>query len=105
LHDDFGRVSVAIKAQELKNRRHGRHWMAITVSRWQPPPARWSSRGCNAVDSACAMIAATSTMWERFRGAVRRKHLLQPHTGKVIGINALGVAPTGATAESISRRA
>ena len=45
------------------------------------------------------MIAATSTMWDTLSwGGETQALIYNPHTGKVIGINALGVAPTGATA-------
>ena len=56
--------------------------------------------GGNAVDAACAMIAAASTMWDTLSwGGETQALIYNPHTGKVIGINALGVAPAGATAE------
>lgn len=80
---------------------HGRHWMAITG---KPLAATAGSmifqKGGNAVDAACAMIAATSTMWDTLSwGGETQALIYNPHTGKVIGINALGVAPSGATAE------
>ena len=57
-------------------------------------------KGGNAVDAACAMIAATSTMWDTLSwGGETQALIYNPHTHKVIGINALGVAPTGATVE------
>ena len=57
-------------------------------------------KGGNAVDAACAMIAATSTMWDTLSwGGETQALIYNPNTGKVIGINALGVAPTGATPE------
>ncbi|MCA1624557.1 MAG: gamma-glutamyltransferase [Acidobacteria bacterium] len=57
-------------------------------------------KGGNAVDAACAMLAATSTMWDTLSwGGETQALIYNPKTGKVIGINALGVAPTGATAE------
>jgi gamma-glutamyltranspeptidase / glutathione hydrolase len=50
------------------------------------------------VDAACAMIAATSTMWDTLSwGGETQALIYNPHTGQVIGINGLGVAPTGAT--------
>src|SRR5438105_1903557 len=56
--------------------------------------------GGNAVDAACAMIAATCTMWDTLSwGGETQALIFNPHTGKVIGIDALGVAPTGATKE------
>jgi gamma-glutamyltranspeptidase/glutathione hydrolase len=80
---------------------HGKHWMAITG---KPLAATAGSmifqKGGNAVDAACAMIAATSTMWDTLSwGGETQALIFNPHTGKVIGINALGMAPTGATAE------
>jgi gamma-glutamyltranspeptidase/glutathione hydrolase len=57
-------------------------------------------KGGNAVDAACAMIAATSTMWDVLSwGGETQALIYNPHTRKVIGINALGVAPTGATVQ------
>jgi gamma-glutamyltranspeptidase/glutathione hydrolase len=56
-------------------------------------------KGGNAVDAACAMIAATSTMWDTLSwGGETQALIYNPNTKKVIGINALGVAPSGATA-------
>jgi gamma-glutamyltranspeptidase/glutathione hydrolase len=58
------------------------------------------TRGGNAVDAACAMLAATSTMWDTLGwGGETQALIYNPHTGEVKGINALGVAPTGATAD------
>ncbi|WEK38217.1 MAG: gamma-glutamyltransferase [Candidatus Pseudobacter hemicellulosilyticus] len=78
---------------------HGRHWMAITG---KPLAATAGSmifqQGGNAVDAACAMLAATCTMWDVLSwGGETQALIYHPKTGKVIGINALGVAPTGAT--------
>jgi gamma-glutamyltranspeptidase/glutathione hydrolase len=62
--------------------------------------AKIFEQGGNAVDAACAMIAATSTMWDTLSwGGETQALIYNPHTGKVIGINGLGVAPTGATPE------
>ena len=58
------------------------------------------ARGGNAVDAACAMLAATSTMWDVLGwGGETQALIYNPNTGQVKGINALGVAPTGATAD------
>ena len=78
---------------------YGRHWVAVTG---KPIAATAGAmifqKGGNAVDAACAMIAATSTMWDTLSwGGETQALIYNPHTGKVIGINALGVAPTGAT--------
>ncbi|MCZ6725906.1 MAG: gamma-glutamyltransferase, partial [Acidobacteria bacterium] len=58
------------------------------------------AKGGNAVDAACAMLAATATMWDTLGwGGETQALIYNPKTGKVIGVNALGVAPTGATLE------
>src|SRR5437868_7702575 len=80
---------------------YGRHWVAVTG---KPIAATAGAmifqKGGNAVDSACAMIAATATMWDTLSwGGETQALIYNPNTGKVIGINALGVAPTGATPE------
>jgi gamma-glutamyltranspeptidase/glutathione hydrolase len=57
-------------------------------------------KGGNAVDAACAMLAANCTMWDVLAwGGETQALIYNPHTGKVIAINALGIAPTGATPE------
>jgi gamma-glutamyltranspeptidase / glutathione hydrolase len=80
---------------------HGRHWMAVTGKPLAATAgAMIFQKGGNAVDAACAMIAATSTMWDTLSwGGETQALIYNPNTGKVIGINALGVAPTGATPE------
>lgn len=78
---------------------HGKNWMAITGKPLAATAgAAIFQKGGNAVDAACAMIAATCTMWDVLSwGGETQALIYNPHTGKVIGINALGVAPTGAT--------
>ena len=80
---------------------HGRHWMAITGKPLAATAgARMFEHGGNAVDAACAMLAATSTMWDVLSwGGETQALIYNPKTGKIIAINGLGVAPTGATAE------
>jgi gamma-glutamyltranspeptidase / glutathione hydrolase len=80
---------------------HGKHWMAITGKPLGATAgAMMFNKGGNAVDAACAMIAATSTMWDTLSwGGETQALIFDPRTGKVVAINALGVAPTGATAE------
>lgn len=57
-------------------------------------------KGGNAVDASCAMLAATCTMWDVLSwGGETQALIYNPKTKKVIAINALGVAPTGATVE------
>ncbi len=80
---------------------HGRHWMAVTGKPLAATAgAKIFERGGNAVDAACAMIAATSTMWDTLSwGGETQALIYNPKTGKVVGINGLGVAPSGATPE------
>lgn len=80
---------------------HGRHWMAVTGKPLAATAgAMIFSKGGNAVDAACAMLAATCTMWDVLSwGGETQALIYNPKTKKVIAINALGVAPTGATAQ------
>ena len=78
---------------------HGNQWMAITGKPLAATAgAMIFQKGGNAVDAACAMVAATCTMWDVLSwGGETQALIFNPKTGKVVGINALGVAPTGAT--------
>ncbi len=80
---------------------HGRHWVAITGKPLAATAgAMIFQKGGNAVDAACAMLAATCTMWDVLGwGGETQALIYNPHTKNVYGINALGVAPTGATPE------
>lgn len=93
-------VSVAQEKTE-KPPLHGRHWMAITGKPLGATAgAKIFERGGNAVDAACAMIAATATQWDTLHwGGETQALIWHPGLKKVIAINALGVAPTGATPE------
>ncbi len=78
---------------------YGSSWMAITG---KPMAATAGSmifqQGGNAVDAACAMLAATCTMWDTLSwGGETQVLIYNPKTKKVIAINAMGVAPSGAT--------
>src|SRR6266487_3234167 len=76
---------VALAGQRTqKPALHGRHWVAIT--------------GKPLAATACAMLAAVTTMWDVLSwGGETQALIYNPQTKKVIAINALGVAPTGAT--------
>ncbi len=80
---------------------HGRHWVAITGKPLGATAgAMIFQRGGNAVDATCAMLAAVTTMWDVLSwGGETQALIYHPGLKKVIGINALGVAPTGATPE------
>ena len=89
------------QAKTVKPPLHGQNWVAVTGKPLAATAgAKIFIQGGNAVDAACAMIAATSTMWDTLGwGGETQALIYNPHTGKVIGVNALGVAPTGATPE------
>lgn len=80
---------------------HARHWMAITGKPLGATAgAAIFQQGGNAVDAACAMLGAVSSMWDTLGwGGETQALIYHPGLRKVIGINALGVAPTGATPE------
>ncbi len=80
---------------------HGKEWVAITGKPLAATAgALIFARGGNAVDAACAMLGAVCTMYDVLSwGGETQALIFNPGTGKVVGLNALGVAPTGATAE------
>ncbi len=79
---------------------HAKHWLAITGKPLSATAGAMAfQKGGNAVDAACAMLAAGATMWDVLSwGGETQALIYHPTLKKVIGINALGVAPTGATA-------
>ncbi|HXF94948.1 MAG TPA: gamma-glutamyltransferase [Gemmatimonadales bacterium] len=85
---------------------HGRHWVAVTGKPLAATAgAMMFQKGGNAVDAACAMLAATATMWDVLSwGGETQALLYDPRTRKVIAINALGVAPSNATPEFFRSR-
>jgi gamma-glutamyltranspeptidase/glutathione hydrolase len=91
----------AIAQRTVKPVLHGRHWVAITGKPLGATAgALMFAKGGNAVDAACAMLGATSTMWDVLSwGGETQALIYDPNTRKVIAVNALGAAPTGATAE------
>jgi gamma-glutamyltranspeptidase / glutathione hydrolase len=92
---------IASAQRSVKPPLHGRHWMAITGKPLGATAgAMMFQKGGNAVDAACAMLGAVSTMFDTLSwGGETQALIFNPKTGKVIGINALGVAPSGATPE------
>lgn len=98
----LGLILIGIPAYSQSTQKpplHARNWMAITGK----PLAATSgatifNRGGNAVDAACAMLATTCTMWDVLAwGGETQALIYHPELKKVIAINALGVAPSGAT--------
>ena len=92
-------VTGAVAQRTEKPPLHGNHWMAVTGRPLAAEAgAQIFQKGGNAIDAACAMLGAVCTMhivltW----GGETQALIYNPHTGKVIAINALGWAPTGAT--------
>ena len=97
----LGASSAGFAQRTHKPPLHGQDWIAVTGKPLGASAgAQVFIKGGNAVDAACAMIAATATMWDVLHwGGETQALVYNPHTKKVIGINALGVAPTGATPE------
>ncbi len=100
----FGHEATAQRT--VKPVLHGKHWVAVTGKPLAATAGALTfARGGNAVDAACAMLAATSTMWDTLGWGGETQALVHnPETGQVIGVNALGVAPTGATVEFFTER-
>ncbi len=94
-------ISISSVPKTQKPPLHGSHWMAITGKPLAATAGAMAfQRGGNAVDAACAMIAATSTMWDVLSwGGETQALVYDPRSKKVIAINGLGIAPSGATPE------
>ncbi|MFY9549624.1 MAG: gamma-glutamyltransferase [Thermoanaerobaculia bacterium] len=101
-------IAVAATAPAATNKPvlHGKHWVAITGKPLAATAGAMTfQKGGNAVDAACAMLAATTTMFDTLSwGGETQALIFNPKTGKVVAINALGVAPTGATPEYFKNR-
>ncbi|HEY6005995.1 MAG TPA: gamma-glutamyltransferase [Anaeromyxobacter sp.] len=85
---------------------HARKWLAITGKPLAATAgAKMFEKGGNAVDATCAMLAAVCTMWDVLSwGGETQVLIYDPRVKKVIGVNALGVAPTGATADFFTKK-
>ncbi len=94
-------VTPLLAQQTQKPPLHAKHWLAITGKPLAATAgALMFAKGGNAVDAACAMLAAGSTMWDVLSwGGETQALIYHPKLKRVIGINALGVAPSGATSE------
>ena len=66
---------------------HGKHWIAITGKPLGATAgALIFNKGGNAVDAACAMVAATATMWDVLGwGGETQALIYHPKLKKVIG--------------------
>jgi gamma-glutamyltranspeptidase / glutathione hydrolase len=80
---------------------HGREWVAVTGKPLAATAgAMIFAKGGNAVDAACAMLGAVCTMYDVLSwGGETQALIFDPRTNKVVALNALGVAPSGATPE------
>jgi gamma-glutamyltranspeptidase/glutathione hydrolase len=85
---------------------HAKKWLAVTGKPLAATAGAMTfERGGNAVDAACAMLAAVSTMWDVLSWGGETQALIHdPRVRRVIAVNALGVAPSGATAELFRAR-
>jgi len=106
----FGLCCGELAAQEAKSAAkpvlHGNHWVAITGKPLAATAGALAfAEGGNAVDAACSMLAAAATMWDTLGWGGETQALIHdPRTGEVKAINALGVAPTGATPDFFHSR-
>jgi gamma-glutamyltranspeptidase/glutathione hydrolase len=107
----LGAAALAVTAHAQSPRTvkpvlHGRHWVAITGKPLAATAgALVFAKGGNAADAAGAMLAAACTMWDTLGwGGETQALVYDPRANKVIGLNALGVAPTGATPEFYEAR-
>ncbi|RYE07479.1 MAG: gamma-glutamyltransferase family protein, partial [Sphingobacteriaceae bacterium] len=101
-----GHTLLLSAQQTQKPMLYGSNWMAITG---KPMAATAGAitfqKGGNAVDAACAMLAAACTMWDTLSwGGETQALIYNPKTKKVIAINAMGFAPTGATAAFFKKK-
>ncbi|MGQ0646138.1 MAG: gamma-glutamyltransferase family protein [Gemmatimonadaceae bacterium] len=96
----------ALSQRTQKPPLHGRHWVAVTGKPLGATAgAMIFQKGGNAIDAACAMLGAVATMWDVLSwGGETQALIYHPGLKKVIGINALGVAPSGATPEYFRSR-
>src|ERR1700742_1830849 len=93
-------LSSGVMAQATeKPQLHGNHWMAVTGKPLSAEAgAQIFQKGGNAIDAACGMLGAVCTMWDVLSwGGETQAIIYNPKTGKVLSVDALGYAPTGAT--------
>src|SRR5574342_1121227 len=85
---------------------HARRWLAITGKPLAATAgAMMFERGGNAVDATAAMLAAVCTMWDVLSwGGETQLLVYDPRAAKGVALNALGVAPAGATADFFRKK-
>lgn len=94
-------TTVVDAARTQKPPLHGRQWMVVTGKPLAAVAgARTFWRGGNAVDAACASLAAACTLWDTLGwGGETQALVWHPREERVLGVAALGIAPAGATPE------
>lgn len=94
-------ASIAIAAPTYKQMLRGKNWIAISGQQLSTTAgATIFIKGGNAVDAACAMLAATCVQNDSLSfGGETQALIYDPNQRKVFGIMGCGVAPTGATAD------
>src|SRR5688572_24338713 len=94
------------RAQTHKPVLHAKHWMAVTGKPLGATAgAKMFERGGNAVDAACAMLGVVCTMYDDVSwGGETQALIYDPRAKKVVGFNACGVAPSGATPEFFKQK-
>lgn len=97
----YAQVFNEFPVQTQKPPLHGKHWMALGGKPLAATAgAMVFSKGGNAVDASCAMLAVSCTMWDVLSwGGEMQALIYHPKLKKVIAVNAHGVAPSGATVE------
>ena len=81
-------ISISFSQRTAKPVIHGKHWIAITGKPLGATAgATIFSQGGNAVDAACAMLAATCTMFDVLSwGGETQALIYNPNSKKVIGM-------------------
>src|SRR5262249_60436191 len=99
-------VGEPVEAATAKPVLHGRHWVAITGKPLAATAGAMTfGKGGNAVDAACAMLAATTTMWDTLGwGGETQALVYDPRAREGGAVNGLGAAPAGATRELVRAR-
>lgn len=99
-------AAVASAVRTQKPPLHGRQWMVVTGKPLGAVAgARMFWRGGNAVDAACASLAAACTLWDTLGwGGETQALVWHPGERRVLGVAALGAAPAGATPDFFRAR-
>jgi gamma-glutamyltranspeptidase / glutathione hydrolase len=99
-------LATACAGRTQKPVLHAKRWLAVTGKPLAATAgAKMFEKGGNAVDATCAMLAAVCTMWDVLSwGGETQALVYDPRARKIVAVNGLGVAPTGATAEFFRER-